>query len=212
MSSDHFEATFTLGIDRETAWARLTEHPVGSPGSEERYWVPGFDAFATVTERDAGTRLRLTKDDEPCAGTDIVVTLTDTETGTRITVVQSRFGDWMPSLYDMMAAGWRNIVADLQTSLSTGAHPGRHFRPWGDLGADITPAAGGLRIDSVRTDTLADRLGLHRDDLLVVLAGAPVSCHDDLVTVLRVLDGRPGAVEAEWVREGALQTAVAYTT
>jgi len=44
-----------------------------------------------------------------------------------------------------------------------------------------------------------------------VLAGAPVSGHDDLVTVLRVLDHRPGEIEAEWVRDGSVRTAVAST-
>ena len=212
MSEDRFEATFVLSIDRDTAWTRLTEHPIESDEGEQRCWLPGFDTSATVVEQEPAARLHLTKDDEPCAGTDIVVTLADTETGTRITVVQSRFGDWMPALYDVMAVGWRHIVADLQTYLVTGVHARRHLRPWGDLGADVTPIAGGLRIDRVRADTLADRLGLAGDDVLVVLAGAPVSSHDDLVTVLRVIGGRPGVVEAEWVRGSARQTAVASTT
>ena len=206
MSPDHFEASFVVSIDRDTVWRRLTEHPIDAPDGSERYWLPGFDSAATVTEQDAGKRLRLTKDDEPCAGTDIVVTLAD-ETGTRITVVQSRFGDWMPALYDVMAVGWRHIVADMQTYVCTGAHARRHFRPWCDFGAKVTATSGGLRLSDVRADSLAQRLGLHDDDLLVVLAGAPVSCHDDLVTVLRVLDGRPGPIEAEWVRDGAIQMA-----
>jgi hypothetical protein len=209
MTPDRFETTFVLGIDRATAWSRLTEHPVESSATAARYWLPGFDSAATVIDEVPGSELRATKDDEPCAGTQIVVTLSDHETGTRITVVQSGFGDWMPPRYDVMAVGWRHIVADLQTYLCTGAHARRHFRPWGDLGAEVTPSAGGLRIDNVRADTLAGRLGLRDDDLLVVLAGAPVSNHDDLVTVLRVLDSVPGPVEAEWVRGGALQTAVA---
>ena len=211
MIRDHFEATFVIGIDRGTAWKRLTEHPVEASAGERRYWLPGFDSAATVIEQDEATRLQLTKDDEPCAGTEIVVTLSDSDSGTSITVVQSRFGDWMPERYDMMAIGWRHIVADLQTFLCTGAHPGRHLRPWGDLGADVTPGAGGLEVRQVRPDTLAGRLGLHDDDLLVVLAGAPVSSHADLVTVLRVLMDRPGPVAAEWVRNGALQSAVAPT-
>jgi len=211
VTPDHFEATFVLSIDRATAWTRLTEHPIESPSGADRYWLPGFDSAVTATEQESGTELRVTKDDEPCAGTDIVVTLDVTDTGTRITVVQSRFGDWMPPLYDTMAVGWRHIVADLQTYLCTGAHARRHFRPWFDLGADVTATAGGLRISNVRADTLAHRLGLHDDDLLVVLAGAPVSGHDDLVTVLRVLDHRPGEIEAEWVRDGSVRTAVAST-
>jgi hypothetical protein len=211
MSADHFEATFVLRIDRSVAWERLTEHPLEVAAERDRYWLPGFDSTVTVTEQDPGKQLRVTKDDEPCAGTEIVVTLSDSDTGTSITVVQSRFGDWMPPRYDMIAVGWRHIVADLQTYLCTGVHAGRHFRPWGDLGADVTPTAGGLRINGLRSDTLADRLGLRDDDLLVVLGGAPVSSHDDLITVLRVLDARPGEVQAEWVRDGTAVAGVAVS-
>ena len=76
----------------------------------------------------------------------------------------------------------------------------------------MTPADGGLLVDNIRKDELAGRLGLRNDDLLVVLAGAPVSTHDDLVTVLRVLDSVPGTVQAEWVRAGVLQTATAASS
>ena len=123
--------------------------------------------------------------------------------------MQSRFGDWMPARYDIMAVGWRHIVADLETYLWTGVHAAvtsDHGVTWEP---SVVPTAGGLRVHDVRADTLAHRLGLRDDDLLVVLAGAPVSCHDDLVTVLRALHGRSGEVEAEWVRGGALVTAVA---
>jgi hypothetical protein len=204
MSVDHFEATFVLSVDRATAWSRLTEHLARTGG-----WLPGFDAQTTVTARDDGARLQATKDDEPCAGTEIVVALADADAGTRITVVQSRFGDWLADRYGVMAVGWRHIVADLQTYLATGVHARRHLRPWGDLGAEVTPVGGGLQLGEVRSATLADRLGLRAGDLLVVLGGAPVSSYDDLLTALRVLDGRRVDVTAEWVRDGALEQATA---
>lgn len=207
--NDHFTATFTLTMDRDSAWTRLVEHPIDAGAGETRYWLPGFDGAATVTGEEPTWSVHLVKDDEPCAGTQIVVTLDDAEIGTRVTVVQSAFGDWMPPHYDMMAIGWRHIVADLETYLATGVHAGRHLRPWGDLGADIEPAAGGLRISGVRDETLAHRLGLVDDDVLLVLAGAPVSSRDDLVTAIRVLDGRTGEVEAEWIRNGVARRAVA---
>ena len=128
MNPDRFEATFVLSIDRGAAWKRLTEHPAESTGDERRYWLPGFDAAATVIEEKPEAQLRVTKDEQPCAGTEIVVTLTDNEAGTQITVVQSRFGDWLPAHYEMMAVGWRHIVADLHAYLATGAHAARHLR------------------------------------------------------------------------------------
>ena len=207
MSTDGFEATFRLQVDRTTAWRRLTGDDAGTePGAH--LWLPGFDAQATVTDVEPLRRLRATKDDEPCAGTDIVVTLEDDETGTRITVVQSRFGDWMPAMREMMAIGWRFIVADLRLFLATGVDARRHLRPWGDLGADASAADGGVRVEGVRVGGLADRLGMVDGDLLVTLAGAPVASCDDLVTVLRVLDaGAAADVGAEWVRAGELVAA-----
>jgi hypothetical protein len=209
MTADRFEATFVVKVERETVWQRLTSSPLEPAGDAPRYWVPGFDSAATLDEAETRARLRLTKDDEPCAGTEIVVVLEDDTSGTRVTVVQSRFGDWLPARYDMMTVGWRYIVADLETFLATGAHARRHLRAWGDLGADVRATDGGLRLHAVRPGTLADRLGLRSDDLLVVLAGAPVASYDDLVTVLRVLGAERRPVEAEWVRGGTVLRAVA---
>lgn len=209
MNPDHFDASFVLQIGREQAWSRLLARPIDSTTGDERWWLAGFDSAVTVDESTEGEHLRATKDDEPCKGSEIVVQLRDVEGGTEVTVVQSRFGDWLPGGYDLMAVGWRNIVADLQTYLATGVHPGRHNRPWPDLGADVEPVDGGLRIGLVRDGTLASRLGLAEEDLLVVLGGAPVSTVDDLVTAMRVLDGTDIDVSAEWVRDGAVHTATA---
>jgi hypothetical protein len=211
VSSDHFEASFVLGLARGLVWERLTERPLDAPDGGAKFWIPGFDSPATAVEMEEATRWRGVKDDEPCAGTEILVALADEGSGTRITVVQSGFGDWLPARYDMMAVGRRHIVADLETYLVTGVHARRHFRPWGDLGADVAPAAGGLAVSAVRPGTLAHRLGLTDDDVLVVLAGAPVSTFDDLVTVLRVLGDRDLVVDAEWVRDGGLCTSSAAT-
>jgi len=201
MSAGGFEATFTVRVSRRVAWQRLTATPAGEGG--EHLWLPGFDSSVTVDEAEPSSRLRATKDDEPCAGTEIIVTLEDADTGTRIRVVQSRFGEWLASRREMMSVGWRSIVADLQTYLATGIHAGRFLRPWGDLGADATSVDGGLLIARVRPDGLASRLGLADGDLLVMLAGAPLVSLDDLVTVLRVCDPvAPG--EAVWIRSGSL--------
>ena len=199
MAPDRFEATFVLTVDRSTAWSRLVDQP-------DR-WLPGFDSAVTVVEQAEAECLHVTKDDEPCAGTEILITLEDAERGTRITVAQWGFGEGLAAAYEVFAVGWRHIVSDLETYLVTGAHARRHLRGWGDLGAGIVAADGGLRIVTVRPASLADRLGLRPDDLLVVLAGAPVSTQDDLVTVLRVIRTLSGEIRAEWVRDGSVHKA-----
>lgn len=203
MSADGFEATFRLRIDRDAAWRRLVDRPLEPDERGNRLWLPGFDSAAVVEEVDPPSRLRATKSDEPCAGTDVVVTLTDDATGTRIHVVQSGFGDRLPAPRDLMAIGWRHIVADLQTFLTTGVHARRHLRAWGDLGATAEARDGGLVVRAVRAGGLADRLGLEDDDLLTVLADAPVTSQDELATVLRVV-GADATPTAEWVRDGVL--------
>src|SRR5262249_51633007 len=82
MTADRFEATFTVSVEREVAWQRLTDD------LDDKGWLPGFDATVAVVDTDDTRQLHATKTDEPCAGTDIVVTLEDDSTGTRIHVVQ----------------------------------------------------------------------------------------------------------------------------
>jgi hypothetical protein len=199
---DGFDATFRVRLDRRDAWNRLTGGQA-AVAIGEQLWLPGFDSKVSVVDTDPGRTLHVSKADEPCAGTDIVVTLEDDATGTRIHVVQSGFGDWFADLYDVMAIGWRHIVADLHLYLATGVHARRHLRPWGDLGANSRTADGGIRVDHVRSGGLAERLGLLDGDLLVTLAGAPVASLDDLTTVLRAV---PAPSTAEWIRAGALMS------
>lgn len=137
-------------VVRVEAWA---DHDQAVAG--DHIWLAGFDSTVTVVEADPPERLRASKVDEPCAGTDIVVTLADDTSATRIHVVQSRFGDWLPARYDMMSIGWRHIVADLQTYLTTTIDPRRHLRPWGDLGADTTVTDGAF------ASTTFGRVGSH---------------------------------------------------
>jgi hypothetical protein len=203
MTDDGFEATFRIRVARSAAWTRL----VGGrddidPGTH--LWLPGFDSQATVVSAEATSELRATKDEEPCLGTDIVVTLEDDESGARIRVVQSRFGDWLAPHREVMAVGWQHIVADLQAFLATGVHARRHLRGWGDLGADTDAVDGGVRLGAVRSDGLAGRLGLIDGDLLTTLAGAPVTTLAELATVLRVIAADPRPTAAEWIRDGEL--------
>ena len=202
---DGFEATFSVQVDREAAWRRLAGTAPGAEG-EQHLWLAGFDSSVTVLDTEPGRRLHATKDDEPCAGTDIVVTLEDEGSGTVIHVVQSRFGDWMAGLRDEMTIGWALIVADLQTYLATGVHARRFLGGWADLGAETAASDGGIRIGVVRPEGLAAEVGLADGDLLVLLDGAPVTSLHDLFTVLRARGDYP--VTAGWIRDGALMTNV----
>jgi hypothetical protein len=195
MSDETFEVEFRISLGRTTVWRRLTGKQSG-----DELWMPGFDSAATITHADPAAELRVVKKDPPCEGTDIVVTLVDDATGTRVRVVQSGFGQ-LPGSRELFALGWRRIVAGLHTYLATGIHARRFLRAWGDFGADSSSGGGGTRVQDVRSGGLADRLGIHDGDLLVTTV-------DELFTVLRVLDSTGSAAPAaEWIRDGELHTA-----
>lgn len=203
MTTDGFETTFEIKVDRGVAWRRLIGER-DRVGAGDELWLPGFDARVSVDDVVPGDSLRGTKDDEPCAGTSIVVVLEDDATGTRVRVVQSGFGDWFRDAEEMLAIGWRFIVADLQTFLTTGVHAHRHLRSWGNLGASVHADDGGVYVDEVHPDGVARRLGLRVGDLVVTFGDAPVASLDDLVTAMRAIGEHDDLARATWIREGAL--------
>ncbi len=220
MGRDRFDSRFTVDAQVAAVWERLTtfdgtqyEDDPGDPGDlrEDQLWLPGFDASATLLASDAPSSLVVRKDHDPCGGTLIEFRLGADGPGTAapqtvVSVSQAEFADWLDSMYEIIGVGWRHIVADIEAYLTFGVHPSRHLRPWGDFGADMSPAPGGVRVGAVRPGGLADELALVEGDVLVVLAGAPISSVDDLITVLRVLIRAEFSADAEWIRDGVLMT------
>ena len=95
MMADDYETTFTLELAPTEIWEALTRRMVdrdGEGAEEKHYVLPGFPSFVpqegdgascTVLEEEAGRLLRVRKDDDPCKGTEIVVTLESTKTAHR---------------------------------------------------------------------------------------------------------------------------------
>lgn len=197
--AEGFTSSFVVDIKRSLAWERLctARDPAG------RRLLPAFDASVEVLDETHERSLTARKLEEPCRDSTIELELADAEVGTSVTISQHDFGPWFASARDVLEVGWRHIVADVRVLLATGAEPHRHMRAWGDLGASMAAGPGGVIVAGVRPGGLADRLGMRDGDLLVVLAEAPVSCIDDLVTILRVI-GPDATPRAEFVRDGAL--------
>jgi membrane-associated protease RseP (regulator of RpoE activity) len=201
---DGFEATFVVDVPRGVAWSRL----VARGAHDGCLSLPGFEGDVELADVDDGARLHGRKATEPCAGTEIVVVLEDEVSGTRITVTQSGFGGFLDAMGELAEVGWTNIVADLALALAHGVTGGRHLMPWGSLDAQVRTTPAGLAVDAVVEGGLAARLGLMAGDVLVALGGAPLATQADLVTVLRVIDGRPDvAIEAVWARDGERRVA-----
>lgn len=179
---DRFETTFVVSVEPEQAWSRLAagEQPEG-------WWLPGFDATVAPFDVVAGRQLRARKESEPCAGTEIAITLEAAATGTKVTVVQSGFGAWFNEALDALTIGWSHIVADLMLFLERGVQGQRHARPWASLGCGLRETPIGLEVASTYPGTYAERAGLVPGDVLLSVAGAPVLVRQELEALMRVL-------------------------
>jgi hypothetical protein len=206
---DDFEATFVVELSAKAVWEALTERTRdgGHPG-EVHYVLPGFPslppldvagASCTPLEVEAGRLLRVRKDHEPCAGTEIAVRLEQAGSGTRITVVQSGFGSFLDIVgRDTVFGHGHHIVADLRLYLERRITvPGTR---WGAcLGASTRPTPTGLEVVSVDPGGVAESAGLRAADLLLTLRGIRLHDLPQLWTVLALTE--PGSRAAvTWAR------------
>lgn len=207
---DGFEATFVVDLMPDEVWDALTRRtaPGDSDGAGEVHYVlPGFPSFTslpaegarcTPVEIDAGRLLRVRKDHEPCAGTEIAVRLEQAETGTRVTVVQSGFGPWLDRVRDTFHTHWLQIVADLRLYLERGLTvPGT---AWGvSLGAQTRHTPVGLEVLAVDPGGFGESAGLQPGDLLLTLRGIRVHDTQQLWTVL-ALSEIGSSADVTWAR------------
>lgn len=204
---DRFEYTFILDAPPDLAWERLTSAPPPEGSTvalrDGQRWMPAFEGPISELAVEPGRQLRVVKDTMPCKGTEIVVSLEASGTGTRVTVVQSGFGAMFEAALESLTIGWDHIVADLQLYLDRGVRGGRHLLPWGGIGCGVRQAGGGLEVMSVNSGSFAERAGLRAGDILITFAGAPVSNQRDFSTATRVV--KPGQeVEFTCAREREL--------
>lgn len=211
---DGFEATFVIDLSPEEAWQAMTRPVLGGLKAQRtQYVVPGFPgrgdhgegALCTELELDPGRLLRLRKEHEPCAGTEIAVVLEAADTGTRISIVQSGFGPWLKDVKDIFETHWHQIVADFRLHLERGiVVPGTI---WGaSLGAMTKQTGIGLEVTNVSPDGFGERSGMAEGDLLLTLRGMRIHDTQQLSTVL-ALSSTGDEVEASWARGREYMTA-----
>jgi hypothetical protein len=189
MRSDGFEATFVVSTPRNKAWELLRDaEPVADllPAPEAgQWWIPAIESAADELDVVEERSLRVRKAHEPCAGTEIVITMEDEATGTRITIVQTGFGDGFAERRPWLTAGWYAILADFVTFFARGVSLGRHVAMWWSIGCGLQETPEGLVVTNVSDDGYAARAGLEPGDLIVQLAGAPVLDVRDLSILTR---------------------------
>jgi hypothetical protein len=203
---DGFKATFSVEVAPEEVWpalARKTEDPgqsaIDSPIGTQ-VWLPGYEMTGELLDVIPGRRLLLRKDAEPCKGTEILITLEDADSGTKVTIVQSGFGARFDLALKGLEIGWDYIVKDFALYLETGVIAHRHLDGWGGpLGAEMKETASGLVVTRVSSKLPAGRAGLQPGDRLLTLAGATVVNTRDLMVAWRTQRGAT-SVEFAWVR------------
>lgn len=206
---DEFEATFVVEMGPDAVWEALTERTIdGDAAGEVHYVLPGFPslvplgvmgASCTPLEVEAGSLLRVKKDHEPCAGTEIAVRLEQAGTGTRITIVQSGFGPFLDLVgRDTVFGHGNQIVADFRLYLERGVTvPGTIWGVW--LGAQPKQTPVGLEIVSVDPGGFAESAGICPGDLLLTLQGIRLHDLQQLWTVLALTEAGSSAV-VTWAR------------
>ena len=208
MTDIRTETSFDVASTPAEAWKALEELRARAEAPDE-WWLPGFECRAAEVDVEHQQALTVRKLDQPCAGTIIAITFEHLDTGSRIHVVQSGFDE---AFVKMAGDGFwthaEHIFADLHLFFETGVLAGRAWLPWAPLGVDVTVEPFGLRVTSVQAGTWADRIGLHADDVLLTIAGAPLYSAHDLGVIERIVSAGED-VAATWGRTGDHTTASA---
>ena len=216
---DGFEATFVVELAPDEVWEQIARRQVEMKeqgATAEEYVLPGFPSLVpdvmpgarcSVLEVEPGRLLRVRKAVDPCAGTEIAVTLEAADTGTRVTIVQSGFGPWLDKVRDIFGTHWNQIVADFRLYLERGLTvPGTI---WGaSLGAPTRQTPVGLEIIAVNQGEFGERAGMQRGDLLITLRGIRVHDTQQMWTILALTE-KGSSAEASWARGRELMKAQA---
>jgi uncharacterized protein YndB with AHSA1/START domain len=137
--SGTYERTFSVSVSQERAWRACTDPdelarwyftPTGHDGDESRFDLYGTEVTVTIFEADRPHRLRYGGSGVPgqLGPSETCMTFDATDTGTRITIVHSGFGDgadWAAAL-DAVSRGTDETIADLILYLETGVGFPRH--------------------------------------------------------------------------------------
>jgi uncharacterized protein YndB with AHSA1/START domain len=213
-----FEKTFVVAVPVDRAWRAMTDPKelnkwyfpmrVNEDGTTETEILGAerktemvafepnrmFHTKTTMTGREvfgavAGTR-------------EMVVVFESIETGTRITITNSGFGD-AEDLSGIMR-GQEETIADLILYLETGvAFPRHHHGEKSWIGFSAKELRSGLVIAAVQPGTFAAALGLQPGDILVELGGASVFGFAEVQFFTK--EHAPGErASAAWIRNGEL--------
>ena len=222
--SGTYERTFVLSVPVERAWRAFTD-----PREREKWMVPpgrdplehtdqpmieGFQReeykLGPIEEHKRLNWSQRSDVEGDARWVDTTVVFEETESGTKITVTRSGFGD--SEAWQMMrqstSLGWDESIADLVAYLETGVAGERHFssqsrRPKGSVGAQMFETGAGVRIVYMVPGGFAEQTGMQRGDLLLRLGDVSIVRRSDVWAAERAY-GPGHEIDAEYVRDGKL--------
>lgn len=212
MSDIHTEHSFTTDAAPDHIWAELRrarDEELTASAKPAEWWLPGWTSHCTVLAQ-TDESLTVRKDDEPCAGTTILVEISHVESGSRIRIVQSGFEPaFVAGAGESFWTHADRIAVDFELFVRHGVLGGRAWRwPKVDLGFTAHDDGAVLMVDAVAPDSWAAGVGLAERDLLLVVAGASLYGPADLQTVQQTLE--PGTdVAVTYARGHELHRATA---
>ena len=204
--TDGFDAAFDIARPVHAVWEACRLPGDAEPSTCRIPAFPSFDGqpgcTATIIDLEPQRLLRLRKDDEPCAGTEIEIRIGPATAGgwpTRVSIRQSGFAPQFLALGDIVEAHWRHIVADFRLYLTHEvAVPGT---VWGDFGATPRQTPIGLELGELAVGGFASRCGMQSGDLLLTIGDIRIQSIEQLWTVLAL--SRAGVeTSVGWIRNG----------
>lgn len=133
---------------------------------------------------------------------EMVITLDELDSGTRLTAVRSGVGggaDWVDTNTARLL-GWQDALHDLGVYLESGLTLGRIHEWKSAFAATLTEVPGGLLARAVAADGFAAQAGLQAGDLVIRMAGVPVFRRSDQWLIQRMF--APGDdVSIDYIRD-----------
>ncbi len=204
-----WQRTFDFSVSVQRAWEAFNDHSRPTEWNNVFVGDPyrGQGSIAVEILESIPERVLRWSETEGDDRVEMTATFTETETGSRITLTRSGFGegDEWALRHSARLLGWEQSLHDFAVFVETGAFVERCLRVKSAPGMTLTEVAGGLRVLAVRPNEFAANAGIEVGDLIVRLAGAAVFDRSDIWLFQALLE--PGtATTVDYVRGGEVLT------
>jgi hypothetical protein len=204
-----WERTFEFSVPVQGAWEAFNDHSRPTEWNNVFVGDPyrGNGSITVEVLESVPEQVLRWSETEGDDRVEMTATFTATETGSRITLTRSGFGegDEWAMRHTARLLGWEQSMHDFAVFVETGAFIERCLRVKSAPGMTLTEVAGGLRVLAVRPNEFAAKAGVEVGDLIVRMAGAAVFDRSDIWLFQALLE--PGTeTSVDYVRGGEILT------